>query len=854
MQMVLAAFQEEQAEHCQAIGDILLDLERNPTTPQRKAMLDQLFREAHSLKGGARAAGLESVEQLAHRVEDIFSAVRAGSLVLTPDVCDPIYASLDAIGEMMSQIAAQQPVDSTLYTPLLETFGRILGEGTEQATPATASTTPPGEPAPPVPEPLPPGAPAAPTSEPPVAEVAPPAPKQQPQPATASEPATPSAPAGGGRSPAAESEEVPWETASTTVRLSTAALDNLLNETGELITCAVRSQQRARNAQELADPALRWRRLWRQVRPALNKLQESLPEFQPTIHHLNVTEAGHELLHESGRNGKQNIWRDAHAYPMLQTQVATLISTLTQANEIITRFEQNLNVHAREMAEDYSRLSAVTDRMHDQIRRTRMLPLATLFSPLRLQMREMTRAANKDIQLYLDDGGAEADRQVLERLREVLLHLLRNAIDHGIEPPDVRTAHGKPATGQIALRAIVSGDYLYLSVEDDGIGLDLNVICQRALDQGLISETELTRLSETELVDMIFAPGFSTRTTVSALSGRGVGLDIVRSQVERMHGRVTVQSTPGAGSIFTISVPLSLTSSHGLLLGIGQATYMIPLESVQRIVAVTPRDIQIIEGRAALIVDQRPIALMHLADLLGEVRSNAWHEGGKDSLNHSASAGNALAANGRSLALLLGSGERQVACMVDAVLGEQELVVHRLPVPIQRLRFIAGATILADGSVVPILDLVDVMRAAIGHRRIGAYNVEREGGHQRPTVLVVDDSITTRTLEKNILEAAGYQVHLATDGVEAMQLLEQLRENGGCDLLLSDVDMPRLNGFDLTTRVRSHTELKHLPIVLVTSLDKPTERERGISAGADAYIIKRSFDQQVLLDTIAQLI
>jgi two-component system chemotaxis sensor kinase CheA len=208
----------------------------------------------------------------------------------------------------------------------------------------------------------------------------------------------------------------------------------------------------------------------------------------------------------------------------------------------------------------------------------------------------------------------------------------------------------------------------------------------------------------------------------------------------------------------------------------------------------------------------------------------------------------------RRLALVLGSGERQIASLVDDVLAEQELVTHRLPSPLQRVRFVAGASILADGSVVPILDAVDLVEAAIGAHHMVDPVIDSAKPHWSPTVLVVDDSLTTRTLEKNILEAAGYQVRLATDGVEALQLLNQLLDYDGCDLLLSDVDMPRLNGFELTAQVRANARFKHLPIVLVTSLDTPADRERGIAAGADAYIVKRTFEQQVLLETIAQLI
>jgi two-component system, chemotaxis family, sensor kinase CheA len=244
-----------------------------------------------------------------------------------------------------------------------------------------------------------------------------------------------------------------------------------------------------------------------------------------------------------------------------------------------------------------------------------------------------------------------------------------------------------------------------------------------------------------------------------------------------------------------------------------------------------------LEGRPTLILGGRPLPIVHLGDLLGLTSPDA---GRLDNLQR--------------VALVLGSGDRQIACLVGDVLAEQELVTHRLPAPLQQVRFIAGASILADGSVIPILDAVDLVDAAIGARHMIDLKLDQATSRRPPTVLVVDDSLTTRTLEKNILEAAGYQVRLATDGVEALQMLDQLIDNGGCDLLLSDVDMPRLNGFELTAQVRASPRFKHLPIVLVTSLDTPADRKRGIAAGADDYIVKRTFEQQALLDTIVRLI
>jgi two-component system chemotaxis sensor kinase CheA len=513
---------------------------------------------------------------------------------------------------------------------------------------------------------------------------------------------------------------------------------------------------------------------------------------------------------------------------------------LNRAAALIDEIDQQLTACARDLAADQSMLSAVTDRLHLQIRRARMLPLRTIFQPLRLVARDVSRSAGKPVDLFFDDGGAEADRQVLDTLREVLTHLLRNAIDHGIEEATLRQRHGKPERGTVRLNAIVDGDWLTIEVADDGAGLDDEAIRRRALELGLLTATDLERLTPTDVANLIFLPGFSTRTTASHLSGRGVGLDIVHSHIERMQGRIQVHSAPGAGCRFVLSVPVSLTSAHGLLVKLGQHTCAVPLESIQRIVAVQPGDVRVLEGRTVVLVDGRPVVLVHLADLMEAGDGMRSFSRGEE----------------RRPALLLGSGsERQVACLVDGVVGEQELVVHRLPFPIRRVQFIAAAAILPDGAIAPILDTVDIVRAASGAQRLPA-PVTPDISQQRriPQILVVDDSLTTRMLEKNILEAAGYQVHLATDGVEALDVLQRLSTNGGCDLVISDIDMPRLNGFELTEKLRAGERFKHLPIVLVTSLDAPEHRERGVTVGADAYIVKRAFDQQTLLDTIARLI
>lgn len=739
---VLAVFRAEQAEHRQTIADILLDLERAPEQSPQREQIDRLFRAAHSLKGGARAAGVRSVEQIAHQIENVFAALRQQRLTLTAEMCDVIYHALDLIGALMDQAVPGAIADEGAFAELLAQLAAITQ--TE---------------APPAPEPV---------------------------------PATP-----------ARVVAAPATPAETSIRVDVAILDHLMHEVGELLTSTLRSRQLARDLQALAPQFERWRRTWRRAAPVARRVQRRAAP------------------HAAGKTDSDD------------TQA--LVTTLEQANALIDTLNAAISRVAARAREDHDRLSAISSRLQTYVQQTRMAPLSGIVGPLRLHVRELARSAGKEVEFVIDDGGAEADRQVLEQVREMCLHLLRNAIDHGIEPPDVRQAQGKSPTGLIKLVATTTGDRLVLTLSDDGAGIDLERVRQQAIANGLLTREQET-VDQTVLLDLIFVPGFSTKSSVSALSGRGVGLDVVRTSVERMGGQIRVETTLGQGTTFMLSLPLTLQRSHGLLIHVAKHTFAIPLDSLQRIVPATRERVRMLEGRAVLLMEGRPLPLIPLGQLLGMNSESA------------------IDLDEAKPVLILGVNERQIACLVDAISEELELVVHRLPAPLQRVQFVSGAAILADGSVAPILDPVDMIRAAMSARLTVALPDKTVVSAQAPAILVVDDSITTRTLEKNILEAAGYRVLLATNGQEALDQLRAAQANGGCQLVLSDVDMPRLNGFELTERIRSDPQLRHLPVVLVTSLDSPTDRERGLAAGADAYIVKRAFDQQALLATIARLL
>jgi two-component system chemotaxis sensor kinase CheA len=383
------------------------------------------------------------------------------------------------------------------------------------------------------------------------------------------------------------------------------------------------------------------------------------------------------------------------------------------------------------------------------------------------------------------------------------------------------------------------GKDVAIHIEDDGAGLEVETIRDAAIRRKV---KDAATLSDAELTELIYTPGFSTSAMITDISGRGVGLDIVRRNVENLHGRIRLESRPGQGVSFTLLFPVSLTSSRGLLVRVAGQVFAIPVNTIERIAHVRPSEIQMVSGRQSICYADRPLNLVHLADVLRMPRS----------------------ANGNSHehipVLILSAAEKQMAFVVDALIDEQEVVIKSLGKQIVRVGGIAGASLMGSGDVLLVLNVADMIKFAWREERQPIFSKAEpeEAAPQahtkaraKHTILVVDDSITTRTLEKNILEAAGYTVRLALDGQEAFNLL---MTNELPDLVISDVQMPRMDGFALAARIKKEERTAQLPVILVTSLESAEDKARGVDAGADAYIVKRSFDQVNLLETIAQFI
>ena len=421
-------------------------------------------------------------------------------------------------------------------------------------------------------------------------------------------------------------------------------------------------------------------------------------------------------------------------------------------------------------------------------------------------------------------------------MRDPLIHLLRNAIDHGLETPEQRIKQQKLPSGTIDLSVSqTEGKMVEILISDDGKGIDLIKAKEKAIKMGIISRKEAENFTDPETLSLIFRSHFSTSPIITQISGRGLGLAIVQESVEKLGGHIALETNPGKGSSFRIQLPVTLATFRGVLVKARDHLFILPSLHVERVSSIHRDQIKTVENMVTISVSGRVLSLVELADVLRLPQVQNQED-----------------QTAFVTVAILGSGEKRIAFTVDEVLNEQEVLAKGLGKQLSRVPNIAGATILGSGKVVPILNVHDLLKASLAvtadlHKSEAAEEGEEK---RRKSVLVVEDSITSRTLIKNILETAGHYVRTAVDGQDAYTLLK----TEGFDLVVSDVDMPRMNGFELTEKIRKDERFSEIPMVLVTARESPEDRERGIDTGADAYIVKSSFDQSNLIEVIGRLI
>ncbi|MFL5351041.1 response regulator [Archangium sp.] len=488
------------------------------------------------------------------------------------------------------------------------------------------------------------------------------------------------------------------------------------------------------------------------------------------------------------------------------------------------RLETRLAQLGRALAADRRTLLQATSGLDEEVRRARTLPFAEACAGLERHVRDLALSAGKRVRLEVHGGALELDRSLLQGLREPLLHLVRNAVAHGVETPVARREAGKPEEGRVTLTARLLGGRVQVVVEDDGRGLDLASIREKARAR------RLPVLGDAGDARLIFMSGLSTAESVTSVSGRGVGLDVVRSQVEALRGSVDVAYEPGQGTRFVLDVPLTLSTLRVLLVTAGGHTFAVAGESVERLLRLGPEDVRVVEGRQLWVTPRTLVPLASLATVLGLPVAESPRP--------------------RPGAMVLASGELRAVLVVDDVVAEQEVLIRGLGPRIRRARHVSGVAVLPDGRMAPLLNAPSLVRAAEGRTLSAGLFPAPEEKKARVRVLLADDSMTTRALEQSILEAAGYDVLACVDGQEAWERLQA----EGAEAIVSDVEMPRMDGFALTEAIRGSPRFGRLPIVLVTARSKPEDKARGLHVGASAYLVKSAFDQTHLLETLRQLL
>jgi len=763
LKKLLATFRLEADGHLQNMVAGLLSLEKTPVAEQ-SALVEVIFRAAHSLKGAARAVNLTHVEAVCRTLENVFSATKDRRLIISSDLIDLLLQATDVLGRLVEMNDAEATVlklpVATLIRQLADTLASPAPELPMPEPEREVRTTPSGR-----------------TSADSGADTA-----RRPAPARGT----------------------------ATVRISAEKLDAVMRQVEELLLPRLAVGHRVEEIGRAATTLAAWKKQRLQIQPVLRVVDRELTH--------GIRDGSHSLA--------------AHELPKLLKYLDTEQVQIKMLEDQLGRLQQAT-------AQDQRMLASITDSLRQDVKEMQLLPFSSLLNILPRFSRQLAREQGKNLEMIIQGSELEMDRHILEEMKDPLIHLVRNCIDHGLEPSPVRVDKGKPPQGTITIACSQKdSSTVEVLVADDGAGFDIPMMKEAACKLGVVSADEAEHLDEAEATALAFQSGVTTSPIVTDISGRGLGLAIVHEKIEHLGGGIVVKTKPGTGTAFHISLPRALANFRGVLVHASEQLFVIPSTSVERVVRIPHKEILTVENRPTILVDKQPVSLVWLCDVLELPRRVAPVERTDD-----------------ATAIVLGSGLLRVAFLVDQIVGEQEVLVKALTRPLTRVRNISGASVLGSGRVAPVLNTTDLLKSAAKRpsatqQFTPAFSRQEDKKEKKQSILVVEDSITSRVLLKNIMESAGYRVSTAVDGVDGYTLLK----TGAFDLVVADVEMPRMDGFGLTAQIRAEKQFAGLPVVLVTALESREHRERGIDVGANAYIVKSSFDQSNLLEVIRRLI
>jgi two-component system chemotaxis sensor kinase CheA len=755
LKLLVETFTVELEEQTQVMIGSLLQLEKSQAgSPDLKTHIDTIFRAAHNIKGAARGIGIDTVGDIAHLLEDTFSAVRKNEFSLDAGQIDLVLDAVDKIRDSMTAYVANQPLPfdiEHLKSQLahLSTERKILS-------------------LPEIPKPV--------TKKPAVK-------KQTVKPVVKAQ------------IKRAAPVSIPADTQSESS-----------NKNSESIRVSIENIDR--------------------VSALMEEIQVNKISIDDHYANLDLVTLKSRHLLDYWKHNKIDFPENS-LDPLAKIYHSSL-DKVAEVHHLLAILHQHFRANLNE-------LSVLSNSLHDEIRRLRLVPASHLLQTLPRLVRNLSQELHKEIRLHIKGEDVKMDKLILEGLNDPLIHLIRNAIDHGIEEPAARAAAGKTEYANLTIEIVDEGNEISIIFQDDGAGISVQKIAENALKKNLVTEAELSAMSDDEILQLIFRPGFSTKDIITNISGRGVGLDVVKSNLAALKGMVKLETSPGKGTTFYLRVPLTLTSERGLMIRSNDQQYVLPTSSIIRVLNVKRSDMQMVEAEEVILLDHHPIVLRSLADILNlGVSSHAVDE--------------------ILPVIIVKKDWHTLALIVSEIIGEREIVVKPLQDPLNDLPCIAGGTLSSTGQVILVLNVGEVIYRGLNNSYSSVLPTAGEIAAVKtkviPHILVVDDSITTRTLEQNVLENKGYQVTVAVNGKEAWDLLQKTQFS----MLITDVNMPIMDGFELTERVKQSEKLRGLPVIIVTSLGSDNEKRRGIEVGANAYIVKSEFESNTLLQTVSQLV
>ena len=799
---VLEFFIPEAEEHLQAVTECLLSLETKPNPEE----IHRLFRSMHTVKGSAAQVGLHRLSAVAHRVEDLIGHLRDGALQPSAEIVDLCLTAVDVLKKFLHRQWTADAEMASAVDPLLSRIAELAPEeGAEEVRSAELHRE----------------------AQAPATETA--------QPSVAARPAAVQA------LPEAKS-----------VRISLERLDRMMNAVGELVINRTRMLGRLLELSKLVE-VLNFSkgRLSGKVSEFQDKHEFSRvrPTLVPGSHAPQMdTFGGHRSSFPSPVSNDMMDFSDLEMdrYDDFNILSRSLTEISADVTEVLTQLEGFMG----RVDVDIDEFTKLAHHLQDEITAARMVPIGNLYTRLSRTVRDAAKATGKPVELSLEGAETELDNNIIQHISDPLIHLVRNAVAHGIEDPDVRRGAGKIEKGRISVRAYHRGNHIFIEVEDDGRGINYERVRKGVVESGAMSSVAAAELSERELREFLFRPGFSTASSTSELAGRGVGLDVVRSNVHALNGEIEVRSDFGRGACFTVKVPLTLIISQALFVRCGSSVFALPLAVVEEIRRLKPEEIEDVGGKLLTKVRNVVTEVVRLDLQLGLPPLEPL--------------------NGYFHMVIVKVAGKHVGVVIEEVLGKDEIVIKNLGNYLRRVKLFPGTTIASDGSLILLIDLNRLVSAETADRhalpasspaaRVFAPGAEAVAAGTIPSeavdpvendrvVVVADDSISVRKFVGRMLEKAGYRVKLASDGLEASEIVAQT----GCHLVVTDLEMPRMNGYELMAHLRQNPVTRRIPVLVVTSRAGAKHRDRAMKEGASGFLTKPVQEDQ-LITTVEGLI